>query len=75
MNRNRDRLRVLGNFLTIFGYAIILHVSPLLGSAIKMLGFCLVLPSVIQLRMYDVVAIAGIFLALDLSNVIKILLS
>ena len=69
-----DRRRWLGNALTIVGYGFILHVDPLIGSGLKILGFSLVIPSVIKYKMYDVVALATVFIALDLSNILRILL-
>ena len=71
---NLNRLRVLGNALTVLGYFVILHVDSLTGSVIKIIGFSLVLPSVLKYKLYDIVALAAMFIAIDLSNVIRILL-
>ena len=70
-----DKLRYLGNGLTVIGYGILLNVDPLLGGIIKLIGFVLVMPSCYKLKLYDVMFMLGLFGILDLTNVVKILIN
>lgn len=73
--KNINRLRYLGNLLTIIGYTILLHVDPLIGGIIKVVGFSLVIPSCYKLKLYDVIFLLSVFAVLDISAVIKALLN
>ena len=65
-------MRISGNILTLMGYAVLLNISPLTGSSIKLMGLALALPSCIQLKLWDVVIMLSLFGALDLANVIRL---
>ena len=65
--------RWIGNFLTIGGYALLLHVDPVLGGCVKTIGFCMVMPFCYKTKLYDVMALASCFLVLDISNVLRII--
>lgn len=65
-------MRISGNILTLTGYAVLLNISPLTGSSIKLMGLALALPSCIQLKLWDVVIMLSLFGALDLANVIRL---
>ena len=67
-----DVLRILGNSLTLGGYFTLLYIDPALGSSIKVLGLLFALPSCIQLKLWDVAFMLGLFGALDLANVIRL---
>lgn len=67
-----DVMRISGNILTLMGYAVLLNISPLTGSSIKLMGLALALPSCIQLKLWDVVIMLSLFGALDLANVIRL---
>ena len=69
-----NRMRYLGNSLTIIGYALLLNVDPLTAGLIKLVGFALVLPSCYQLKLYDVMFMLSLFGVIDLVNIIRILL-
>jgi hypothetical protein len=66
--------RYLGNICSVVGYLILLHVDPILGSSIKLVGFCFSTPFCIRLKLWDVVFLFAFFGILDLSNLIKLLL-
>ena len=67
-------LRIAGNTLTIVGYTVLLHVNPLAGSAIKIVGFGLVMPFCWKAKLYDVMLLAAAFGILDLSNIVKLII-
>ena len=65
------KLRVVGNAITVIGYFILLHVNPVVGSSLKISGFLMIVPFCWRAKLYDVIALAGFFMALDLSNLIR----
>lgn len=76
MKRQLDYIalaRYVGNALSIIGYFVLLHIDPLLGSCIKIVGLSLVTPFCIKLKLWDVVFVFGFFGVLDASNVFKLL--
>ena len=69
------KARVLGNVLSVIGYLILVHMDPLWGSIIKIGALFLVTPFCIRAKLWDVVILFGFFGAIDLSNVIRLLLA
>lgn len=69
------KLRLIGNVLSVVGYLILVHANPFWGSLIKIVGLCLVTPFCIRAKLWDVVVLFGFFGAIDLSNVVKILIA
>ena len=67
------KARMLGNILSVVGYLTLVHINPLWGSIIKIVGLCLVTPFCIRIKLWDVVVLFGFFGAIDLSNVIKLI--
>lgn len=65
--------RYAGNFCGLFGYLILLHYDPLLGSSIKLIGLGLLIPFCFQAKLWDVLILFGFFGILDITNVIKLL--
>lgn len=65
------KLRIAGNAITVLGYFILLHVNPVLGSTLKISGFTMIIPFCLRAKLYDVIALAGFFMVLDLSNIIR----
>lgn len=68
------KLRVVGNAFTMLGYFTLLHVDPLIGSSIKIVGFILTIPFVFRMKYYDFLVLIGFFGLMDISNVIKLLI-
>ena len=68
-----DYMRIWGNALTLIGYAVLLYISPIAGSSLKVLGLCLALPSCIKLKLWDVVFMLSLFGILDLTNVFRLM--
>ena len=67
-----DILRILGNAMTLIGYAVLLYIDPQWGSTIKVVGLLFALPSCINLKLWDVVFMLSLFGALDYANVIRL---
>jgi hypothetical protein len=72
MNNIKVLLRWIGNLLIVTGYFILLYNNMKLGLSLKFLGGMLVLPSFIQLKMWDVLMIAGIFSFIEGSKLIQL---
>ena len=75
MNDHTTTLRWAGNFLLIIGYGILLYADPKLGLVLKLIGGALLLPSFYLHKMWDGIAIATFFAALEGSKLIQLLLT
>lgn len=64
-------LRIVGNIITVIGYFVLLHLNPLVGSCLKIFGFSLIIPFCWKAKLYDVIALAGFFMVLDVSNIVR----
>lgn len=67
------KTRYIGNLLSIVGYVVLVHVDPLWGSIIKIIGLGLATPFCIRTKLWDVVILFGIFIFIDLTNIMRIL--
>lgn len=65
-------MRLVGNILTILGYYVLLHVDQAAGGYIKCVGFLLIIPFIVKYKLWDYLVVLGFFLALDISNLIKL---
>jgi Flp pilus assembly protein protease CpaA len=64
--------RYIGNILSLVGYFMLVHVDPLIGSVVKIVGLVLVTPFCIRFKLWDVVFLFGVFGLIDLSNIVKL---
>ncbi len=70
---NETRLRWIGNLLLLVGYFILLFYKQDIGLSIRIIGAILLLPSFIKLKLYDLLFIASIFLAIDIAKLLEII--
>ena len=68
-------LRVIGNALLIVGYCAILYMDLKIGLPIKFLGGILVIPSLIQFKMWDGVILTAFFAFVEATRLIQLYLS
>ena len=61
--------RLIGNLGNILGYFLVLNVDPLLGSIVKVISLLLCIPFCVKIKLWDVVILFGIFMAIDLHNI------
>ena len=66
-------LRIVGNALLLIGYATLLNVNLLLGLCMKILGGVLLIPFLHKNKLHDVIVVAGVFMSIDIHQIIKIL--
>lgn len=69
------RLRYLGNVFIIFGYFIMLWGDMASGLVIKIVAGCLLLPSLIKLKMWDAVVICSFFFIIELAKLLQIIVT
>ena len=69
------RLRQYGVALMVLGYFTLVYVDVLTGASLRVVGNSLMLPFAIQKKMWDVVFMASLFLAIDLSKSIHLILT
>jgi hypothetical protein len=67
-------LRIIGSFLLLAGYFILLYVDVLLGCWFRLIGGLLMLPFAIKIKVWDVVALQSFFATIDLSKIIQLTL-
>ena len=65
-----SRLRVLGSALLVIGYYILLNHDTELGVLLRICANLLSLPWAIENRIWDLVAILGLFLAIEVHSVV-----
>lgn len=69
-----SKIRIFGNCLTLVGYFVLLYVNPIAGSSLKVLGVSLIVPFCIKWKLWDVVVLVAFFAALDISNIIRLII-
>lgn len=69
---NPTILRWIGNVLLITGYCIILYSSFKIGLTLKFLGGLLIVPSLLQLKMWDAIIITTFFAIIEGAKLIQI---
>ena len=70
----RDRIRHLANFCFVGSYLCLTHGNLLVGSLFTLLGESLLAPSALKHRSWSTLLVGGIFLALALSTIVRVLL-
>jgi len=65
-------LRFFGNSLLIIGYCAILYSDFKIGLSIKFLGGLLIMPSLIQLKMWDGIIITSFFSFIEGTRIIQL---
>lgn len=66
------KLRWMGNLLIIVGYSILLHYNLKFGLSLKFIGGILVIPSFIQLKMWDALFIVSFFTIIEGSKLLQL---
>ena len=72
--RSITTLRYIGNASLLIGYYCLLFVDPIVGLSIRIIAPVFFLPSCIELKLYDIMFITGIFLAMDITKLTHLLL-
>ena len=72
-NKVFTTLRKLSNVLVLGGYFVLLNVDLTTGIIIRILSALLVLPWIIQNKLWDSVGVIGIMTAIDVHKLIQIL--
>jgi hypothetical protein len=67
-------LRYIGNASILIGYYCLLFLDQKLGLIIRIIAPIFFLPSCIELKLYDILVITGVFLAMDVAKLISLLL-
>lgn len=62
-----EQIRIVGNIVAVSGYFVMLHINPIIGVVVKVIGLGCVIPFCIKLKMWDVVAVMSFFMAIDIS--------
>jgi len=70
----RDHIRHLANFCFVGSYLCLTHGNLLAGSLFTLLGESLLAPSALKHRSWSTLLVGGIFLALALSTIARVLL-
>jgi len=66
-------MRYIGNSLLLVGYWFLLFVDQRVGLVLRIAAPLLFLPSCIRLKLYDILFLTGIFLAMDIAKLIYLL--
>jgi drug/metabolite transporter superfamily protein YnfA len=69
---NPTLLRIIGNLFIIIGYVVILYSELKIGLQIKFFGGILVIPSLIQLKMWDGVTLATFFAIIETARLLQL---
>jgi hypothetical protein len=72
MNNRKTILRWIGNLFLVIGYFILLYSNVKIGLSLKFLGGILMIPSFVQLKMWDALMIGGIFAFIEGSKLIQL---
>ena len=64
-------LRVLGSFLVVFAYFVIVHIDVTVGVALSLTGDTLALPFFIRTKAWDVVAMISVLSFVSISKLIS----
>jgi len=65
-------LRLLGNSLLIIGYCVILYSDFKTGLTLKFFGGLMIMPSLIQLKMWDGILITSFFSFIEGTRIIQL---
>jgi hypothetical protein len=65
-------LRVIGNFLFILGYAVVLFNSVTLGIYIRLLGNLLSFPYFFKIKLWDMVTVRSFFAIIELVKLLEL---
>lgn len=66
------KLRWFGNLLIIVGYSILLYYDLKVGLSLKFIGGILVIPSFIQLKMWDALFIVSFFTIVEGAKLLQL---
>jgi len=66
------KLRWFGNLLIIVGYSILLYYNLKVGLSLKFIGGLLVIPSFIQLKMWDALFIVSFFTIIEGTKLLQL---
>jgi hypothetical protein len=66
------KLRWFGNLLIIVGYSILLYYNIKIGLSLKFIGGILVIPSFIQLKMWDALFIVSFFTIIEGTKLLQL---
>jgi len=66
------KLRWMSNLLIIVGYSILLYYNLKVGLSLKFIGGLLVIPSFIQLKMWDALFIASFFTIVEGTKLLQL---
>jgi len=66
------KLRWMGNLLIIVGYSILLYYNLKVGLSLKFIGGLLVIPSFIQLKMWDALFIVSFFTIVEGTKLLQL---
>jgi hypothetical protein len=66
------KLRWFGNLLIIVGYSILLYYNIKIGLSLKFIGGILVIPSFIQLKMWDALFIVSFFTFIEGAKLLQL---
>ncbi len=65
--------RIIGSFLIVTAYFIVLHVNVYLGVTMNLIGDTMSLPYFIRTKSYDVVGMLGFLMVIGLSKLVSTL--
>ena len=65
--------RYLGNIILIIGYYTILNSDMKLGIILRIIGPMFMIPSFIELKLWDVLFITGLFYAIDILKLLELI--
>lgn len=72
MTDHRTILRWIGNLFLVVGYCILLYFNVKIGLSLKFLGGILMVPSFIQLKMWDALLIGGFFAFIEGTKLVQL---
>ena len=69
----RVLFRYIGNTLLLVGYYFLLFVDQKVGLTMRIVAPLLFLPSCIYLKLWDILILTGVFLAMDIAKLVYLL--
>ena len=70
---NRVLFRYIGNTLLLVGYYFLLFVDQKVGLVLRIIAPLLFLSSCIYLKLWDILILTGVFLAMDIAKLVYLL--
>ena len=70
---NTTLFRYLGNGCLLLGYYFLLFVNPIIGLIIRIIAPIFFIPSCIELKLYDILFLTGVFLFMDITKLIQLI--